>query len=283
MASTVARNQQDVKNMTAADRLWDSMNYTYGTAREDLAKQYRQAYSQADRQMLGRGMQRSSYGAQTLANIQQEGLRQQENNWNQQIADYENRLQDIENQEWQRDFSERQFNEGVRQYEQNFNYQQGRDTVADQQWQMAFDQNKGDNDRSLAASYVNAIIAKGQMPTDDLLNRAGLSREDAIRLLNQQPAAAGASGPTNPKPGPGTGDEDKGNNGLSWNDFMNSFGDLLGGNKSGTGNSYDPYSNFINGLGNAFHNAAQGALKATTRSLVEEQPKIKMETKRKGE
>lgn len=194
MASTTARNQQDVKNMTAADRLWDSLNYSYGVARDDLAKQYRQAYSQADRGMLGRGMQRSSYGAQTLANIQQEGLRQQENNWNQQIADYENRLQDIEQQEWQRGFQEKQFDEGVRQYNQNFTYQQGRDAVTDKQWQMAFDQGNTDNDRSLAASYVNAIIGNGQMPTDDLLNRAGLSREDAQRMLAQVEAGGGGGG-----------------------------------------------------------------------------------------
>lgn len=215
MASTKARTQQDVLDMTAAERLWDSMNYTYGTKREDIAKQFEQAYSKADNQLLSRGMQRSSYGAQTLANLQREGIRAQEDNWNTQIADYENRLQDIEQQEWQRGFQERQFNEGVRQYEQNFNYQQGRDAVTDSQWQQAFDQDKGNNDRSLAASYVKALIGKGQMPTDDLLARAGLSKEDAQRLLGLNggaaaAATAGSSGPTKPKTNT-TGDQQNGN------------------------------------------------------------------------
>jgi hypothetical protein len=39
------------------------------------AENYRRAYSQADRQALGRGMQRSSYNAQTLANVNIAGNR----------------------------------------------------------------------------------------------------------------------------------------------------------------------------------------------------------------
>ena len=226
MATITARTKTDVDNMSATDRLWDSMNYTYGLAREDLAKQYRQAVSQTDRSLLGRGMQRSSYGAQTVANLQQEGLKQQENSWNQQIADYENRLQDVEQQDWQRQFQEKQFDEGVRQYNQNFAYQQGRDTVTDKQWQMAFDQGNTDNDRSLAASYVNAIIGNGQMPTDDLLNRAGLSREDAQLMLAQAQASGGGGTTPKPNPNPG-GDEENGTGGLDWDSFVAGVSDAF--------------------------------------------------------
>lgn len=221
MASTTARTQTDVNNMTKAERLWDSLNYSYGKKREDLAQQYAQAASQTDRALLGRGMQRSSYGAQTVANLQQQGLKAQSDVWDTQIADYENRLQEAEQQEWAQGFQERQFDEGIRQYEQNFGYQAGRDTVADQQWQLAFDQGNKDNDRSLAASYVNALLGKGQMPTDDLLARAGLSKADAQKMIAQQ-AVAGGGGRSS---GNGDSDEEKGD--TNANDWMAKF--LYGG------------------------------------------------------
>jgi hypothetical protein len=44
----------------------------------------------------------------------------------------------VGDQQWQQSFDE-----GVRQYDQNFDYQKGRDTVADQQWQQSFDYQKG--------------------------------------------------------------------------------------------------------------------------------------------
>lgn len=233
MATTTARTKSDVDNMTARDRLWDSLNYSYGKKRESSDEQFRQAYSQADRQMLSRGMQRSSYGAQTLANIDQRRVEAQNDIYDNQIADYENRLYQLERDEkaddqWERQFAEgqRQYNENLgfqreraaaqdnqwqqsfnyqqgrdaeadrqwqkafdaqqaqqaeanRQWQQTFNYQQSRDTVSDQQWQKAFDQSNTNTDRQLAASYVSAIIANGQDPTDDLLARAGLSRADA--------------------------------------------------------------------------------------------------------
>lgn len=142
------------------------------------ARQYRQAYSQADRQMLGRGMQRSSYGAQVLGNIDVAGAKaadeirdnqnlalgqigdqrallaqqlakQLESYTGQQAADtlaYMDELESREydrgerartdanslaaqiyqyaNQERQQDRQQQQFDESVRQYNQNFAEQQ---------------------------------------------------------------------------------------------------------------------------------------------------------------
>lgn len=157
MATTTARTRQDVDNMTARDRLWDSMGYTYGKKRENVGKDYAQAYSQADRQLLSRGMQRSSYGAQTLANINQqrnEALRDVDDAM---IADYENRLMDIERQEkedekWERQFSyqkerdligdqqwQQTYNEQLRQFNENMAYQRERANVSDSQWQQTYD------------------------------------------------------------------------------------------------------------------------------------------------
>lgn len=303
MARTTARNQQDVDKMTSRERLWDSLNYSYGKKRENSDEEFRKAYSQADRQMLSRGMQRSSYGAQTLANLDKQRVDASNDIYDQQIADYENRLQqarqqELENERWEREFAagredaawnkayqegranaqdtqfqmnfnegqrqfnenmgyqkgrdavsdrqwQQQFSEGQRQFNENmgyqreragaqdtqwqqqfdyqkerakaqdtqwqqqfdyqkgrdtvadqqwqqtFNYQQGRDTVADEQWQKSFDQGTTDTDQALATSYIQAIAAQGGTPSDELLARARLSREDYNAMLQQMASGGG--------------------------------------------------------------------------------------------
>ena len=49
-----------------------ALDYAFAKQQEAAEKEYNKVYSQADRQLLSRGMQRSSYGAQTLANIRQQ-------------------------------------------------------------------------------------------------------------------------------------------------------------------------------------------------------------------
>lgn len=193
MATTTAKTRDDVDSMSKRDRLWDSLNYSYGKKAERSDEQFRQAYSQADRQMLSRGMQRSSYGAQTLANLDQKRVEARNDIDSELIADYENRLQDIEQQEQQQANWQKQFDEGVRQYNTNLEYQQGRDTVNDTWRQKEFDQSNLNTDRKLAYNYVTAILGQGGDPSDDLLSRAGLSRADA-NALKAQIAEAGGGG-----------------------------------------------------------------------------------------
>jgi len=45
-----------------------------------------------------------------------------------------------------------------------------------------------------AMSYVSAILENGQMPSDELLAMAGLSREDAQRMIQQIATGAGNDG-----------------------------------------------------------------------------------------
>ena len=161
MAATVAQTKKAVDNMSARDRLWDSLGYTYGLKREDSDKQFRQAYSQADRAALQRGMGRSSYNLSTLAGIDRQRIDAGNAIWSEQIADYENRLQQIEDAEreqanWEKQYAEnqRQFNENLAfnreranvsdtQWQKQYDYQVGRDTVADQQWQKQYDYQLG--------------------------------------------------------------------------------------------------------------------------------------------
>ena len=257
MATTTARNQQDVDNMSKKDRLWDSLNYSYGLKREDSDKAYDKAYSQADRQALGRGMQRSSYNAQNLANINQQKIDAQNRIWDTQIADYENRLGDIEQQElenerwerqyadsradtawnqafqekqyqagrddaaWNKEFQTRQYNDTRADAERNWNFtqQQYADSRADtawqqgmtekqyadsradtawnqafqtqqfelqkEQWQKEFGFNEKTTEQKIAMEYAMSILQNGQMPSADLLARAGLSNADAQSMMAQ--------------------------------------------------------------------------------------------------
>lgn len=70
-----ARTKQELQTATAQDRAWDALEYGYDRKRENTQKQYDQAVSSIDRQALGRGMQRSSYNAQTQANMMKEGAK----------------------------------------------------------------------------------------------------------------------------------------------------------------------------------------------------------------
>ena len=143
MATTTARTKSDVDNMDARTRLYDSLSYTYGKKKEASDESYRKAYSQADNSLLARGMQRSSYGQQTLANINQQKIRAQGEIDDALIADYENRLYQLERDEKADEQWERQFAENQRQYDTNLAYNKERAAVADEQWQKSFDYQAG--------------------------------------------------------------------------------------------------------------------------------------------
>ena len=82
---TAAQIAQERDDLALAQQA-AALDTTYNKVRDASAKDYRRAYSQADRQMMSRGMQRSSYGAQTLANLAQEGVEAQRDIWDQQAA-----------------------------------------------------------------------------------------------------------------------------------------------------------------------------------------------------
>lgn len=74
----LAANQSTERQNLALENQKAGLQQTYDRQRRDSAEQYRQAYSQADRQSLSRGMQRSSYNNQTLANIDQKAAQAQQ-------------------------------------------------------------------------------------------------------------------------------------------------------------------------------------------------------------
>lgn len=247
-ASTVARNQQDVDQMSKKDRLWDSLSYTYGRQTDQSNESFNKAITQQDRNLLQRGMQRSSYGMQTLGDLQNQKIKAQNDIGYAKIADYENRLFQLEQQEkadeqWERQFAEgqRQFNEqmGFQQSEAernqrntewtqafqqseaardqantvwNQNFQQGQAdreqgnwekqfafsqeqwNTQKEQWDKEFGYQQMSDDQKLSYNYVAQIIANGNDPSDDLLKRAGLSREDANAMKAQAQSGGGGGG-----------------------------------------------------------------------------------------
>ena len=94
-----ATTWEDVNNQDARTRLWQSLDYTYGLQRDKSNEQYDQAYSQQGREALKRGLGRSSYLNQTQANLLDKKAKAYNEIYGAQIADYQNRLTDIENQE----------------------------------------------------------------------------------------------------------------------------------------------------------------------------------------
>ena len=218
--ATTAKNRDDVENMSARDRLWDSLSNAYGNKTRKSNEEFAKAYSKADRQLVGRGMQRSSYGAQTLANIDKQRIDAANDIESELIADYENRLSQLDQQEAEAERWERQFAESQRQYDTTmeynkeraatqdqqwqtsfdynkeqadraYDYQVGRDAVADKQWQKTFDQEASNYTRSLAASYAQALLSADQPVPQSLLDQAGLSIIGGQVVIDNTPSSGG--------------------------------------------------------------------------------------------
>lgn len=125
-----ATSQEDVNGQDSKTRLWQSLNYTYGRQREQSDKQYADAVSQTDRQAQARGMGRSSYNNQTLANLRQKGIEANNDIYAAQIADYQNRLTELESKEAEEAWKQKQFDEQVRQFNENQAFQERQNQLA---------------------------------------------------------------------------------------------------------------------------------------------------------
>ena len=189
--------------------------------------------------------------------------------------DYWTQQAQAENADW---WNANQFNEAMRQNDANrqLNYDQMNadnqyryDTLNEQQaqyldssmlnWskleedQRQFDANLSEEQRQYnqnqARAYVNAILATNQLPSNELLVAAGLSREDAQKLITQAlPAvAAGPTGPGNKTPPPA---DDKGNGDKerTWFDDLVDWTNNTTSNISKTANSLP--QNIANTIGN---------------------------------
>lgn len=109
--------------------------------------------------------------------------------------DYYTGLAQIENADY-RNEQERQ--EAIRQYEQDFAERQRQYNLSMEENKRQFDESlswdKMSADQKYAAQYCMSILQNGQMPSDALLAAAGLSREDAQKMMAQLTTGGGGSG-----------------------------------------------------------------------------------------
>ena len=94
----------DSTNEDPAKSLWDSLSYGYGKKADEINKSYDKAISQQDNAMLKRGMGRSSYAAQSMANLNTERVNALASNEDAMIADWQNRLTEMQEAEKARQF-----------------------------------------------------------------------------------------------------------------------------------------------------------------------------------
>lgn len=165
----LAAQQAQARNDLALQQQREGLQRTYDKQREASQKEYENAYSRADRQQLSRGMQRSSYTAQVLANLTQEGAEAQQELWNAQgaaegnidaqrtqlaaqladqlsqygaseAADVLARIKELEDQEYDRGRENDQYKNSLSAQIYQFLYQGEQDKIAQDQWQKEFDE-----------------------------------------------------------------------------------------------------------------------------------------------
>lgn len=166
----LAAQQAQARNDLALQQQREGLQRTYDKQREASQKEYKNAYSRADRQQLSRGMQRSSYTAQVLANLTKEGAEAQQELWDAQgaaegnidaqrtqlaaqladqlsqysaseAADVLARIKQLEDQEYERVRENDQYKNSLSAQIYQFLYQGEQDKIAQEQWQKEFDEN----------------------------------------------------------------------------------------------------------------------------------------------
>ena len=224
-------NNKDIYNMLAAQESQDYNRYrdTVGDWQTEEQQAYNRAQdaAQADYDAYKDALnyytnlaqaENKQYNTDAERN---EAIRQYEQDFAEKQRQYdENMALDRENAQWKRDTDARDYAESVRQYNENLamdkeNAQWKRDTdardFAEQQrladienalnqdkfdWQKEadardFEEEKRQYEQGLAYKYVQAVLAQKQMPSDELLAAAGLSRADAQKMLGQVTGGGG--------------------------------------------------------------------------------------------
>lgn len=189
----LAAQQAHDTNVLALQQQADRLGRTYDQRRQESANQYAQAVSAADRRALSRGMGRSSYNLQTLANLQQAGAEAQEQLWQQQGEDeahigqqitqagqhlaqqiqqyqqgqasdelswvqqqqMQQNQQNYANQQWLAQFLAGQGQNAIQnqQWAMNFAQQAQQNAIQNQQWQQQFDASNSQWQQQFNAQY----------------------------------------------------------------------------------------------------------------------------------
>lgn len=86
---------------------------------------------------------------------------------------------------WQKDTDQRDYDRNVLESDRNYAMQQQQLAETIRQFDASLDWDKMNAQQKYAAEIVSQILAKGQMPSEAMLEAAGLSAEDAQKLMAQ--------------------------------------------------------------------------------------------------
>ena len=191
---TLAEEQrQAMSNENYRDRTLGWQQETDARDYEEKVRQYNENLAEEQRQARAN----EDYRDRTLAEEQRQAMSNE---------DYRDRtLAEEQRQAMANEgYRDRALDEQIR--GTNLDEQYRRDTLGWQQQTDArdFDESVRQANMRTAMSYVSAIIENGQMPSDELLAMAGLSRQDAMRMIRQ----AEAGGTPAPAPAPAPNDND---------------------------------------------------------------------------
>lgn len=215
-----AAQQKQERESLALQNQRAGIQYAYDKQREASDKSYRQAYSQVGRETLRRGMQRSSYAAQRLANTELEGIKANQNIWDQQrnaegnldaqiaqiqgqladtlagydanqAADVLKRYNELQSEEYERSREAEQYAESIRQWQAQFDFQKTQADLAAEQWQKQFDENVRQFNESMKKKSSGGGSKKSAtVPTDPAAAGTQMPTDgDLLGFLNGGTAA----------------------------------------------------------------------------------------------
>lgn len=170
-------------------------NFEYNADNDPLYQQYKDLYTANGQRAMKDTVAQSAaltggYGnswAQTAG-------QQMYDQYMQQLADKSLDLRNQAYQQWQ--------DEGNALYNRLGMYNTADDTDYTRWYN---DAQLANTDRSYYANYVNAMLAAGKMPSDDMLALAGISKKDAKKLLQKVEKSTGGGGSSGSGGGSGSG------------------------------------------------------------------------------
>lgn len=182
-AQAQATTKEEVEAQDSRTRLWQSLQNSYNQQIEKSEADYTQAKESANRQALSRGMQRSSYALDTLASLDDKSAKATRDILSAQIADYQNRLGELEQREQQQANWQAEFDAGRA------------DAAWNQEWQQKLHADElAANDQKIAYDMVLRMLETNDKPSDELLKRAGISRVDYNQMKSAAKKSSGSRG-----------------------------------------------------------------------------------------
>lgn len=220
----LAAQQAHDNNALALEQQRTNLGRTYDRQRQESAAQYAQATANADQRALSRGMGRSSYNMQTLANLEQQGAQAQQDLWTRQGED----SAAIDAQLTQ---AQRQLQDQLRQYTSG----QASDERAWIDQQMQADRERQNANYQYLLNYFNTVnqnnIANSQWERQFDANNRQWEREFNARYPNPGGNSGGSSG------GSSSGGNNRNNTTTDTNPGGNSFADWINGLNNSGGNN----------------------------------------------